>query len=274
MSNKGFAIKDTEKELEALEAAIKAEEEKLNPPAPKPEEEKAKGPEEETFKKRYSDLRSFAQKKENELKTRIEALERQLSESTDKTMKFPTTDADLDEWAKKYPDVYNRVVTIAKKSAIEVTAGLDEKVKAADKRDYDYIVQVAKDELTKAHPDFWELKDTEEFNAWLDVQPLYIYNALYENETDSLQAIRAVDLYKSDAGITKKVKKEEVDLKEFATQPVRGKSGAEKPAGETQLKYTESKVASMPWREQEKNIAEIEKCMENPAFYDISGGAR
>jgi hypothetical protein len=270
--SKGFAIKNTEQELADLEAAIKAEEEKNNPAPVVPDEPVPATQTEKVYEKRYSDLRSFAAKKENELRAALAEKERQIQELSGSQMKFPKSPEEVSAWAQKYPDVYDLVVTIAKQNAIEVTKGLDEKVKAQDERDYAYVKKLAVDQLTAAHPDFWELKDTDDFTAWLETQPLYIYNALYENETDALSAIRAVDLYKADKNIGKKTQKKE-ETKEFAENPVRGR-GTSEPLGNTELKYTESKVAAMPWREQEKNIAEIEKCMANPAFYDLSGGAR
>lgn len=269
--SKNFSIKNTEKELEDLEAAIKAEEEKLNPPL-EPAEPKPVSNTERVYEKRYADLRSFSAKKENEFKALIAEKERQIAELSGTQMQFPKTETEVSEWAAKYPDVYDLVVTIAKKNAIEVTKGLDDRVKAQDERDLQYARQLAFDQLIEKHPDFLELKETDDFVSWLEAQPTYIYNALYENETDAQAAIRAIDLYKADRGVTKVEKK--VSQKEFATNPAPGRSNAVSPGNGGELKYTESKVASMPWREQEKNIAEIEKCMENPAFYDLSGGAR
>jgi hypothetical protein len=270
--SKGFSIKDTDAELKALEDAIKAEEERLNPPAA-PVEPPPANKDEEVYKKRYSDLRSFAAKKENELKAELEAVRRQLNAATNKEMQFPKTEEEVNDWATKYPDVYDLVVTIAKKNAIEVTKGLDERVKAQDERDLNYLRQLAFDELIKAHPDFVELKETDEFVAWLDAQPTYIYNALYENETDAKQAIRAIDLYKADKGLTKQ-RKPDTTNRENASNPLPGRGQSVTPNDGDILKWTESKVAKTPWREQEKHIAEIEECMKNPAFFDLSGGAR
>lgn len=273
MSNKAFAIKNTEKELADLEARIAEEEAKLNPEVKEPEEPKLK-PEEETFKKRYSDLRSFAAKKENELKEALAEKDRQIAELSGKQMKFPKTQAEVEAWATKYPDVYDLVVTIARQNAVEVTKGLDDRVKAQDERDLNYLRQKAYDELLDEHEDFEVLRDSEEFQAWLETQPTYIYNALYENETDSKAAIRAIDLYKADLGISKKAsKKASEETKDFAKSVTPSKSSGS-PGGDNTLKWTESKVAATPWREQEKYQDEIFKAMENPAFFDLTGGAR
>jgi hypothetical protein len=267
---KGFSIKNTEQELADLEARIKAEEEKLNPSI-EPQEEAPKSPEEATFKKRYGDLRSFSQKRENELTAKIDALQRQLNEATGNQMKFPKTEDEVSEWAQKYPDVYDLVVTIARKNAIEVTKDLDTRMTAVSQRELEAEQREAQKKLLGAHPDFLELKETEEFQAWVEAQPTFVYNTLYES-WDADAAIRVVDLYKIDTG--KKAPKKREETKEFATNPVPGHTGASRPEGNNELKWTESKVAKTPWREQEKHIEEIEKAMQNPAFYDLSGGAR
>lgn len=272
--SKQFSIRNAN-DIEALEQAIKDEEARLSPPdESKPEDEPANSPQEEMWKKRYSDHRSFTAKKENEWKAREADLLKQIAAATQKEISFPKSEEEVSEWAQKYPDVYELIVTIAKKNAIEVTKGLDERVKAQDERDLQYARQVAYDALITAHEDFPDLRETEDFVQWLEAQPTYIYNALYENETDAKAAIRAIDLYKADRGISASKKKPDTSNKENATNPVQGRGNAITPGNGSELKYTESKVANMPWREQERNIAEIEKCMENPAFYDLSGGAR
>lgn len=267
---KNFSFANPNNDLDELEKRIKEEEAKLLAPV-EPEEPKAKTPEEETFKKRYGDLRSFSQKKEAELKSRIDALEKQLSAAAQSQMKFPKSEEEVNEWATKYPDVYDLVVTIARKNAIEVTKDLDERVAAQNQREIEADQKAAQHKLLTAHPDFFDLKDTEEFQAWVEAQPTFVYNTLYES-WDADAAIRVIDLYKQDSGKKAPPKKE--DNKNFATNPVPGRSGASQPGGDGELKFTESKVAKMPWREQEAHIEEIEKCMQNPAFYDLSGGAR
>ena len=56
--------------------------------------------------------------------------------------------------------------------------------------------QVSEQELLIRHPDFMELKGTQEFMDWLSVQPENISDGLYKNKSDVDWASRVIDLYK------------------------------------------------------------------------------
>ena len=65
----------------------------------------------------------------------------------------------------------------------------------------------AEAELLRLHPDFQEIRETDEFHEWADEQPKWVQDALYENDNDAKSAARAIDLYKVDKNLQKKVKK-------------------------------------------------------------------
>ena len=88
--------------------------------------------EDKSFKKRYGDLRRHTQLKENELQSRISALEQQLSSSTKSEIKLPKSDQDIEAWAREYPDVAAIIETIAIKKAREQSVDLEERVKVID----------------------------------------------------------------------------------------------------------------------------------------------
>ena len=118
-------IKKDEEELKSLLNEKDNKEEEVQEPEPKSAEEK-------TFKKRYGDLRRHSQQKEGELQTQIDALKKQLDESTRKEISLPKSDEDIEAWAKDYPDVAAIVETIAIKKAREQTELLDKRVKEID----------------------------------------------------------------------------------------------------------------------------------------------
>ena len=64
----------------------------------------------------------------------------------------------------------------------------------------------AEAELMRLHPDFDEIRDSDDFHEWADEQPKWVQEALYENDNDARSAARAIDLYKSDRNITTKKK--------------------------------------------------------------------
>jgi len=56
-------------------------------------------------------------------------------------------------------------------------------------------------ELSKYHPDFEEIKESDDFHNWADTQPMEIKNWIYENNSNGALAARAIDLYKKDRGL-------------------------------------------------------------------------
>ena len=171
------------------------------------EEEQEAAPanaEEKSFKKRYGDLRRHMQDKEKDWDDKFKKLQTQLELSTKQEIKLPKSDEDIDAWASQYPDVAAIVETIAIKKAREQSAGLEDRVKEIDEMRANASREKAEAELLTAHPDFGEIRDSDEFHNWADEQPKWVQDALYENDNDSRSAARAIDLYKSDMGIKTK----------------------------------------------------------------------
>ncbi len=159
------------------------------------------------YKKRYDDLKSHYDRKQNENTQKLQEMEAKLkiAEKNKAMANYvpPKTDDELSEFKKKYPDVYDVVETISQKQASKQVEYLQEEVKSLRKREEDLIVQSAYRELLTAHSDFNELKDAPEFLDWLQTQPPSIADGVTKNNTDSKWAIRVIDLYKADAGISK-----------------------------------------------------------------------
>ena len=159
------------------------------------------------YKKRYDDLKSHYDRKQNENKQKLEELEAKtrLAEKNKAMADYtpPKSDEDLEQFKKKYPDVYDVVETISQKQASKQVESLQEEVKTLRKREEDLVVQNAYRELVNAHQDFNELKDSQEFIDWLNTQPSSISDGVTKNSKDSKWAIRVVDLYKADNGVSK-----------------------------------------------------------------------
>ena len=159
------------------------------------------------YKKRYDDLKSHYDRKQNENKQKLEELEAKtrLAEKNKAMANYtpPKSDEDLKQFKEKYPDVYDVVETISQKQALQQTEALQEEVKSLRKREEDLVVQGAYRELLNAHEDFSELKDSPEFIDWLNTQPSSISDGVTKNSKDSKWAIRVVDLYKADNGLSK-----------------------------------------------------------------------
>ena len=259
-----------EEELERLIAEQKGETDAKDV-SEETEEQEPETAEEKTFKKRYGDLRRHSQQKENELKTEIEAIRKQLDSATKKEIKLPRSDEDIEKWAAEYPDVAAIVETIAIKKAKEQAAALEERVKAVDEMQYSAKKEKAEAELLRLHPDFAEIRDSDDFHDWADEQPKWVQDALYENDNDARSAARAIDLYKADRNITSKKK-----TSDDAAKSVNTKNSRSKPVSDESSTYLrESQVQKMSAQEYEKNADDIMEAIRSGKFiYDVSGSAR
>ena len=258
-------IKRDEEELEQMMKEQKGEVE--------PEEAEPTNAEEKTFKKRYSDLRRHQQKQAEEFKAELETLKRQLSEATKKEMKLPKSDEDIEAWATEYPDVAAIVETIAMKKAREQSTDLEERLKAIDEMQLSATKEKAEAELMRLHPDFGDIRDSDDFHEWAEEQPKWVQEALYENDNDAKSAARAIDLYKSDRNISKAKPSKNG---KGAAEAVNTKNTRTKPQENEASSYLkESDVQKMSPQEYEKQSDEIMEAIRSGKFiYDVSGSAR
>jgi hypothetical protein len=260
--------------IEQEEAELKQLAEDKNKPSEDPTdpEDSSLNAEEKSFKKRYGDLRRHSQQQQVGLQKQIDELRSQLQQSTEKQIKLPKSEEELNEWAAQYPDVAKIVETIAIKKAKEQTQALDERFKQLDEREHQTSKDKAEAELMRLHPDFDAIRDDDEFHTWVDEQPKWVQDALYDNESDAKAAARAIDLYKADKGI--KAKKPTTD--KGAAESVNTRSSRSAPTGEsTEGVFYESQVSKMSTFEYEKNQEAIAKALQSGKFvYDVSGSAR
>ena len=260
-----------EEELEQMLKEQKGEVETEEKTA-EPEEAEPTNAEEKTFKKRYGDLRRHMQEKEQEFQTQIDELKKQLDSASRKEMKLPKSDEDLDAWAKNYPDVAAIVETIAIKKAKEQSSALEERMKVIDDMQSSAKKEKAEAELMRLHPDFGEIRDSDEFHEWAEEQPKWVQDALYDNDNDAKSAARAIDLYKADKGITAKKPASSKD----AAKSVETRNTRSKPQDDEASTYLrESQVQKMSPQEYEKRSDEIMEAIRTGKFiYDMSGSAR
>ena len=229
--------------------------------------------EEKTFKKRYGDLRRHTQEKEKQFQKQLDDLKEQLNKATKKEMKLPKSDEDIEAWATEYPDVAKIVETIALKKAREQSKDIEDRLQKIDEMTIEAKKDKAEVELMKLHPDFNDIRDSDDFHDWADEQPKWVQDALYENDNDARSAARAIDLYKADKGIGKEVKtkNDKSAAMEVGTKSARTKVDST----ESGKKILESAVQKMSAQQYEKQADIIMEAIRSGNFvYDISGSAR
>ena len=229
--------------------------------------------EEKTFKKRYGDLRRHTQEKEKQFQKQLDDLKEQLNKATKKEMKLPKSDEDIEAWATEYPDVAKIVETIAMKKAREQSKDIEDRLQKIDEMSIEARKDKAEVELMKIHPDFNDIRDSDDFHDWADEQPKWVQDALYENDNDARSAARAIDLYKADKGIGKEVKtkNDKSAAMEVGTKSARTKVDST----ESGKKILESAVQKMSSAQYEKQADTIMEAIRSGNFvYDVSGSAR
>ncbi len=258
-------------ELEALQAERNAVLEEQQDA----EKTESMPPEEKTFKKRYGDLRRHAQQKEEQMRNQIRQLEEQLSSATKEGIKLPKSDEELSEWSKQYPDVAKIVETIATKKAQELDSSIEKRLQHIAEREIETNRKRAETELLQLHPDFDEIRNSEDFHGWVQEQPTWVQQALYENDNDAKAAARAIDLYKIDSEIVTKKARAPKDNKD-AAKSVSTKGSQTRPqSDESATQLRESEVEKMSAKEYEKHAEEIMNAIRSGNFiYDLSGSAR
>jgi len=267
-----------EEEIRKLEAEARGEtNEEQQPEEETPEEKKADtevkeetlSAEEKSFKKRYGDLRRHMQEKEKEWDEKFQAFEKRLEKES---IVPPKSDEDIEQWAKEYPDVAGVVETIAAKKAQEMFNKADAKLKELDKVQTEAERVKAENTIRKSHEDFDDLRASDEFHTWVDEQPKWVQDALYENSDDPASVVRVIDLYKVDKGLTKTAKKAKA---KDAASTVTKRSKTEIDVEDANDVIRESEVAKMSDKEFEANSDDINKAIRSGKFvYDVSGKAR
>lgn len=223
-------------------------------------------PEEESYKKRYQDIQRHIQTVRNQKDQELRDVQAQLDAATKKQIKFPKSDAEVDAWASRYPDVAKIVDTIARKRANEALAEGEKRLEQVEKFERSVNRKGAENELLKLHPDFAEIRDDEAFHRWVIKQPIAMQDSVYKNNTDAMWASRTIDLYKSD------MSKNKVDRS--AAQSV-GKTSSAAPRTAGKVSFSESQILSMSTKEFEANEEAIDASRASGTFnYDVTGGAR
>ena len=262
MANKRYSRPEIEEEEVQQEEVVEAQ-------AEAPTEDN----EEETFKKRYGDLRRYMQQTVENKDKELEKLKQQLSAQKKEEFKLPTSEEEIEAWATKYPEVAKIVDSIAQKRAREASQEVEQSMSDLRKMKSQLEREKAEHQLKQMHPDFDSIRADKKFHAWVKEQPSYIQDALYKNETDAIAAGRAIDLFKADMGMITH-QRTDAQLEKEAAKAV-SKTGKNSPSASPNAEWSESKVASLKAYEYEKYEEEILNAMQSGKFvYDMSGAAR
>ena len=98
----------------------------------------------------------------------------------------------------------NIVETLASKNATKEVQELKQEIERLSKKEEQLQAKSAYQELLALHPDFSDIKKSDQFKDWLGKQPPSIADGIVNNNSDVQYASRVLDLYKADTASTKK----------------------------------------------------------------------
>tara|TARA_R100000005_G_scaffold95394_2_gene76708 strand:+ start:445 stop:1329 length:885 start_codon:yes stop_codon:yes gene_type:complete len=212
------------------------------------------------YKKRYDDLKKHYDSKLNEFKSREqELLEEVTKNKTEYTA--PKTEEELEQFKTEYPDVYEVVETVAHMQSESKAKVLEERLQKLQEREQEILRIEAEKRLTDRHPDFDDIRNSDDFHSWAKEQPKSIQDWIYKNADDADLASRALDLFKKDFGIDvpQKEKSNSKQTKKSAADMVSTKTTTVEPKQEKI--WSETEIAAMSMDEFDKHEAEISEAM-------------
>ena len=158
--------------------------------------------EDHDYKKRYDDLKKHYDEKVAEWKSEKEKLTN--SQVDESFLEEDVAISEIEQFKQSYPEVYNMVEQVSTKNASKEVEELRAEVARLSQREEQLQVKSAYQQLIALHPDFPELKKSDDFKAWLEDQPPSIAEGVTGNSSDVKYAARVLDLYKADKGLNKK----------------------------------------------------------------------
>lgn len=242
--------------------------------------------EEESFKKRYSDLRRHLQRVQDEAKEKERELKRQIEAASSQNMILPKTLEEFEDWRKQYPKVSGIIDTAIRLEVEKLGKKLDEIEQTNKQEKIRNQKERAMIELAKLHPDFYNevdgrppIVEQKAFHEWIEEQEFNGVNqarqALYENETNAQLAARWITLFKTDTNYDKAKPKRGNSASEAAYSVRGGGSGVTPKSGNATYAFSESQIDKMNEREYAQNEQAIEEARRTgKILYDLSGAAR
>ena len=166
-----------------------------------PEEEQAQPQKRANYKKRYDDLKRHYDQRVSEFKQREEELQA-MARSSQPSYEPPKTEEELEAFKQEYPDLYSTVESVAHMQSQRQVADLEAQLQSIRQRESEVMRKEAETTLKERHPDYEDLRGSDEFHAWAKEQPEQIQEWIYNNPNNVTLAVKAIDLYKMENGIT------------------------------------------------------------------------
>lgn len=136
------------------------------------------------YKKRYDDLKKHYDNKVNEFKQKEQELvaESRMSQQVEQNVRHQEANGQMQQHEPQQQVTSRTTPTL-------------------DAREAKVARKEAEQSLSQAHPDFSQIRQSNEFHTWAKTQPDAIQDWVYNNPDNVGLAIKAIDLYKSESGL-------------------------------------------------------------------------
>lgn len=234
--------------------------------------------EEAMWKKRYADLRRQEAKVRADAKAELESVKSRYEQLAKGQIKLPKSEDEVIEWMGKYPEFAGILETIVSKRINDGQRDVNRRVEDLENRHKELTVKEAVMKLKERHPDFDQLRNSEDFWEWLEKQSAKDKAAILEN-LDVDDAAFVIDKYKSQKKKVKTRDEDNTDFEKEAAKVVRSGRGTQEISDDFgDYSFSESQIE----RESRKNPrwfeANEDKIMDamrkGKILLDLSGGAR
>ena len=218
-------------------------------------EEKSSG----NYKKRYDDLKKHYDSRLSQFKQREQELIQEATANRPE-YKAPKTAEELEQFKSEYPDVYEVVETVAHLQSEDKVADLQQRLDAMQSPEAEILKREAEKDVVAKHPDFSDIRESDEFHSWAESQPEEIKDWIYNNPDNASLASKAIDLFKFENGFqdsskeTKPTSSRKDDAEMVSTKATTVQTNEPKI-------WTEEEIAALSMDEFDRLEAEIDQAV-------------
>jgi len=162
---------------------------------------------EETYKKRYDDIKTYLNRKEdsykselNEKDAKLKSLEEELTALKNAERLKDINEPALNAWKEKNPEMYDLFVSIARKEGISTVEDLDKHTSKIESKIKQIEEREALAEIMEVHPDAINIRESNEFVEWYKKQSRGI-QGLFADGATATDVVEGLALYKNKMGI-------------------------------------------------------------------------
>ena len=215
------------------------------------------------YKKRYDDLKTHYDSRLDEFKAREQEL---LDEAVKNRPDYraPKSAEELERFKNEYPDVMAVVETVAHLESESKTKVLEERLSALQTRENELVRKDAEKSLQEKHPDFDDIRNSDDFQEWAELQPEAIKDWIFNNSNDATLASRALDLFKKDIGLevpqVRQTRSNSKQTQQSAADMISTKTTSVDP--NQQRVWSEREISALSMAEFDKYESEISNAMQ------------